>query len=170
MVAGCEDYNDRIRQEGGFVLPNGPRDSRTFPTPTGKAMLTVNHLEHVERPAGTLILQSVRSHDQFNTTIYGYNDRYRGIKKGRDVVFVSPEDIAELGLSDGQFVDLHGVYEDNVERVMRKLRVVSYPTAQRMRRHVLSRGQRAGSAGQRGGGQQHAGVEGGDRRLEPSTA
>ncbi|HEY3574153.1 MAG TPA: FdhF/YdeP family oxidoreductase [Arthrobacter sp.] len=129
VVAGCEDYNSKIRQEGGFVLPNGPRDSRTFPTPTGKAMLSVNHLERVERPAGTLILQSVRSHDQFNTTIYGHNDRYRGIKKGRDVVFVSPEDIAELGLSDGQFVDVHGVYEDNVERVMRKLRVVSYPTA-----------------------------------------
>ncbi|MFE5838879.1 FdhF/YdeP family oxidoreductase [Arthrobacter sp. NPDC056493] len=129
VVAGCENYNDKIRQEGGFVLPNGPRDSRTFPTPTGKAMLTVNHLEGIERPAGTLILQSVRSHDQFNTTIYGHNDRYRGIKKGRDVVFVSPEDIAELGLSDGQFVDIHGVYGDNVERVMRKLRVVSYPTA-----------------------------------------
>lgn len=129
VVAGCEDYNSKIRQEGGFVLPNGPRDSRTFTTPTGKAMLTVNHLESLERPAGTLILQSVRSHDQFNTTIYGHNDRYRGIKKGRNVVFVSPEDIAELGLSDGQFVDIHGVYEDNVERVMRKLRVVSYPTA-----------------------------------------
>ncbi|MFE4541450.1 FdhF/YdeP family oxidoreductase [Arthrobacter sp. NPDC056727] len=129
VVAGCEDYNSKIRQEGGFVLPNGPRDSRTFSTPTGKAILTVNHLESIDRPAGTLILQSVRSHDQFNTTIYGHNDRYRGIKKGRDVVFVSPEDIAELGLSDGQFVDIHGVYEDNVQRVMRKLRVVSYPTA-----------------------------------------
>ncbi|WP_395401882.1 FdhF/YdeP family oxidoreductase [Arthrobacter sp. UC242_113] len=129
VVAGCEDYNSKIRHEGGFVLPNGPRDSRTFTTPTGKAMLTVNHLESIERPAGTLILQSVRSHDQFNTTIYGHNDRYRGIKKGRDVVFVSPEDIAELGLNDGQFVDIHGVYEDNVERVMRKLRVVSYPTS-----------------------------------------
>ncbi|MBP1234430.1 formate dehydrogenase major subunit [Arthrobacter sp. PvP102] len=129
VVAGCEDYNRKIRQKGGFVLPNGPRDSRTFPTPTGKAMLTVNHLEHVERPAGTLILQSMRSHDQFNTTIYGHDDRYRGIKKGRDVVFVSPEDIAELGLSDGQHVDIHGVYEDNVKRVLRKFRVVSYPTA-----------------------------------------
>ncbi len=52
VVAGCEDYNRRIRQKGGFVLPNGPRDSRTFNTPTGKAMLTVNELEHVERPAG----------------------------------------------------------------------------------------------------------------------
>ncbi|MET3141790.1 UNVERIFIED_ORG: formate dehydrogenase major subunit [Arthrobacter sp. UYEF10] len=129
VVSGCEDYNLKIRQDGGFVLPNGPRDSRTFTTPTGKAMLTVNDLEHVERPAGTLILQSMRSHDQFNTTIYGNNDRYRGIKKGREVVFVSPGDLAELGLSDGQHVDIHGVYEDNVERVLHNFRVVSYPTA-----------------------------------------
>jgi formate dehydrogenase major subunit len=129
VVAGCEDYNRKIRQDGGFVMPNGPRDSRTFNTPTGKAMLTVNELEHVARPSGTLILQSMRSHDQFNTTIYGHNDRYRGIKKGRDVVFVSPQDLAELGLSDGQYVDIHGVYKDNAVRVLRNFRVVSYPTA-----------------------------------------
>jgi formate dehydrogenase major subunit len=129
VVSGCEDYNRKIRQDGGFVLPNGPRDSRTFTTPTGKAMLTVNELEYMERPAGTLILQSMRSHDQFNTTIYGNNDRYRGIKKGREVVFVSPEDLAELGLSDGQHIDVHGVYQDNVERVLRNFRLVSYPTA-----------------------------------------
>jgi formate dehydrogenase major subunit len=129
VVVGCEDYNRKIRQEGGFVLPNGPRDSRTFNTPTGKAMLTVNELEHVERPAGTLILQTIRSHDQFNTTIYGHNDRYRGIKKGREVVFVNPADLTELGLEDGQHVDIWGVYPDNVERVLRNYRVVSYPTA-----------------------------------------
>ena len=129
VVGGCENYNERIRHEGGFILANGPRDSRTFPTPTGKAVLTVNQLEHVERPAGTLILQSMRSHDQFNTTIYGHNDRYRGIKKGRHVVFVNPDDIAELGLADGMFVDIRGEYKDGMERMVRKFRVVSYPTA-----------------------------------------
>ncbi|MCI9869656.1 FdhF/YdeP family oxidoreductase [Arthrobacter humicola] len=129
VVGGCKDYNQRIRQEGGFILANGPRDSRTFPTPTGKAVLTVNDLELVERPHGTLILQSMRSHDQFNTTIYSHNDRYRGIKKGRHVVFVNPDDIAELGLADGQYVDVHGVHDDGEERVVRKFRVVSYPTA-----------------------------------------
>jgi formate dehydrogenase major subunit len=129
VVGGCKDYNQRIRQEGGFVLAHGPRDSRTFPTPTGKAVLTVNDLELVERPEGTLILQSMRSHDQFNTTIYSHNDRYRGIKKGRHVVFVNPDDIVELGLSDGQYVDVRGVYDDGEERVVRKFRVVSYPTA-----------------------------------------
>lgn len=129
VVGGCENYNERIRHEGGFILANGPRDSRTFPTPTGKAVLTVNDLEHVEKPAGTLILQSMRSHDQFNTTIYGHNDRYRGIKKGRHVVFVNPDDITELGLADGMFVDIRGEYQDGVERMVRKFRVVSYPTA-----------------------------------------
>ncbi|MBG6216900.1 formate dehydrogenase major subunit [Arthrobacter sp. CAN_A6] len=128
VVEGCEDYNTRIRQEGGFVLANGPRDSRTFNTPTGKAVLTVNALESLERPEGTLILQTLRSHDQWNTTIYGHNDRYRGIKKGRHVVMVNPEDIVELGLEDGQNVDLHGIYEDGVDRVWSKIRVVSYPT------------------------------------------
>ncbi|MDH6238412.1 anaerobic selenocysteine-containing dehydrogenase [Cryobacterium sp. CG_9.6] len=129
VVDGCENYNEKIRQDGGFMLPNGPRDSRTFPTPVGKAILTVNRLERVERPPGTLILQTLRSHDQFNTTIYGHNDRYRGIKNGRHVVFVNPDDLAELGLVDGQFVDVHGVFGDNIPRVLRKFRLVSYPTA-----------------------------------------
>ena len=128
VVQGCENYNERIRREGGFVLPNGPRDSRTFNTPTGKAILTVNDLEPVVRPEGTLILQSLRSHDQWNTTIYGHNDRYRGIKGGRHVLFMNAEDIQELGLRDGQYVDIHGVYHDGVDRVLRSFRVVSYPT------------------------------------------
>jgi molybdopterin-dependent oxidoreductase alpha subunit len=129
VVDGCADYNTRVRREGGFVLPNGPRDSRTFNTPLGKAMLTVNDLEYLMRPPGTLILQTIRSHDQFNTTIYGHNDRYRGIKKGRHVVFVNPTDLSELGLEDGQFVDVHGVHTDGHDRVLRQYRVVSYPTA-----------------------------------------
>jgi molybdopterin-dependent oxidoreductase alpha subunit len=129
VVDGCEDYNVKVRREGGFVLPNGPRDSRTFNTPLGKAMLTVNDLEHLERPEGTLILQTIRSHDQFNTTIYGHNDRYRGIKKGRHVVFVNPHDLDEMGLEDGQIVDVHGEYKDGRDRVLRQYRVVAYPTA-----------------------------------------
>ncbi|GAA1117783.1 FdhF/YdeP family oxidoreductase [Arthrobacter flavus] len=129
VVDGCENYNEKVRREGGFVLPNGPRDSRTFSTPTGKAIITVNDLQPVERPAGTLILQTLRSHDQFNTTIYGHNDRYRGIKKGRHVVFVNPEDLAELGFADGQYVDVRGEYQDGRERVLRNWRIVSYPSA-----------------------------------------
>jgi len=129
VCAGCEDYNRRIRNKGGFVLAHGPRDSRTFPTATGKAMFTVNELEVLEVPQGRLLLQTVRAHDQFNTTIYSLNDRYRGVKKGRDVVFVNPLDIAELGLEDGQRVDVHSEFSDGVDRVIRGFRLVSYPTA-----------------------------------------
>ena len=96
-MPGFEDFNEQVRRTGGFVLPNGPRDSRTFPTATGKAMLTVNELVPVECPPGRLILQTIRSHDQFNTTMYSLNDRYRGIRGGRDVVFVNPDDLARPG-------------------------------------------------------------------------
>ena len=129
VVPGCENYNERIRHKDGFVLPNGPRDSRTFHTATGKAMFTVNELEHVERPAGRLLLQTLRSHDQFNSTIYSLNDRYRGIKQGRNVVFINPLDVAELGLHEGQSVDIFSEWRDEPDRVLRKFRVVSYPSA-----------------------------------------
>ncbi|MGU3411209.1 FdhF/YdeP family oxidoreductase [Microbacterium sp. M1A1_1b] len=129
VVPGFDDYSRRAGSKEGFVLPNGPRDSRTFATETGKAMITVNELEHVERPEGTLLLQTLRSHDQYNTTIYSLNDRYRGIKKGRQVVFVNPLDLAELGLTDGQHVDITTVWHDDLERVLRGWRVVEYPSA-----------------------------------------
>jgi anaerobic selenocysteine-containing dehydrogenase len=111
------------------VMENGPRDSRTFNTPTGKAQLTVNELDPLECPPGRLILQTLRSHDQFNTTIYGHNDRYRGIRKGRRVVFVNPQDLAELGFEDRQLVDVHGEHSDGRDRVLRRFRLISYPTA-----------------------------------------
>jgi formate dehydrogenase major subunit len=129
VVPGFETFNEDVRRKGGFVLPNGPRDERRFDTATGKAMITVNELEHLERPEGRLILQTLRSHDQFNTTIYSLNDRYRGIKNGRDVVFVNPFDLAELGLHDGQRVDVVSEWRDEPDRVLRDYRVVSYPTA-----------------------------------------
>lgn len=129
VVPGCDAYNEKTRVPGGFVLPHGPRDTRTFPTPSGKAQLTVNQLEHVERPVGRLILQTVRAHDQFNTTIYSLNDRYRGVRHGRQVIFVNPADLAELGFADGQLVDVHSEYADGVDRAVLDYRVVSYPTA-----------------------------------------
>lgn len=129
VVPGFEGFNTRIRGKDGFVLPHGPRDSRTFPTATGKAMFTVNQLETIGVPAGRLLLQTIRSHDQFNTTTYSMNDRYRGIKKGRMVLLVSPEDLAGLGFEDGGYVDVHSEAEDGKDRVLRQLRLVSYPTA-----------------------------------------
>ncbi|MCS5718099.1 FdhF/YdeP family oxidoreductase [Herbiconiux sp. CPCC 205763] len=129
VVPGCAEYNEKVRRPAGFVLPNGPRDSRTFPTAVGKAVLTVNTLETIECPPGRLLLQTLRSHDQFNTTIYSRNDRYRGIKKGRDVVFVNPDDLADLGLEDGQHVDVFSEWPGQPDRVLRDFRAVSYPTA-----------------------------------------
>lgn len=128
-VPGHEDYNRRVRQEGGFVLAHGPRDERRFPTTSGKAMLSVNELETTYVPPGRLLLQTLRSHDQYNTTIYSLNDRYRGVHNGRRVVFVNPDDLAELGVKDGACVDLHSEWPDGVERVVEQFRVVSYPTA-----------------------------------------
>ena len=129
VVPGFERFNTDVRRKGGFILPNGPRDTRTFDTATGKAMFTVNELDPLDCPDGRLILQTMRAHDQFNTTIYSLNDRYRGVKNGRDVIFVNPEDIAELGLKDGQRVDIFSEWKDDPDRVLRNYRVVSYPTA-----------------------------------------
>ncbi|MEO7126830.1 MAG: FdhF/YdeP family oxidoreductase [Nakamurella sp.] len=129
VVPGCEDYNVRIRQEQGFVMPHGPRDSRTFTTPSGKAEFSIAELGYVECPPGRLILQTMRSHDQFNTTIYSLNDRYRGIKKGREVLFVNPVDLLDLGFRDGDRVDVHSEFADGRDRAVRNWRVVSYPSA-----------------------------------------
>ncbi|WP_307864870.1 FdhF/YdeP family oxidoreductase [Myceligenerans salitolerans] len=106
VVPGFEDFERRVAEPGGFVLPHPPRDARRFPTATGRARFTVNPLDVVRVPEGRLLLQTVRSHDQFNTTVYGQDDRYRGVTGGRRVVFVNPHDLAELGVTDGQTVDL----------------------------------------------------------------
>ncbi|GAB3159600.1 FdhF/YdeP family oxidoreductase [Micromonospora sonneratiae] len=133
VVPGFTDFNSRVRQPGGFQLPHGPRDSRTFGTVTGRAMFTANHLDVLRVPPGRLILQTVRSHDQYNTTVYGLDDRYRGVTGGRRVVFVNPDDLAERGFADGAYVDLVSEWPDGAggvqERRAPRFRVVAYPTA-----------------------------------------
>jgi molybdopterin-dependent oxidoreductase alpha subunit len=106
VVPGCADYNRKVRQPDGFQLPHPPRDSREFRTSTGRANFAINPLQWVPVPPGRLVLQTLRSHDQYNTTIYGLDDRYRGVTGGRCVVFVNPADIERLGLAAGQRVDL----------------------------------------------------------------
>ncbi len=128
VVPGFHAFEDRVAHPGGFQLPNTARDSREFETSTGKAHVTANPLTAVDVPAGHLLLQSLRSHDQFNTTIYGYDDRYRGIKHGRNVVFVNPDDLAALGFADGDLVDLVSVADDG-ERRLSGLLAVAYPTS-----------------------------------------
>lgn len=129
VVPGFEDFNTRVRRPGGFTLPHPPRDTRSFPTHTGLANFTVNRLDVLRVPPGRLILQTVRSHDQYNTTIYGLDDRYRGIRTGRRVVFVNPGDLSALGIADGAMVDLVSEWTDGSERRAPAFRVVSYPTA-----------------------------------------
>ena len=129
VVPGFDGFNEKVRRPGGFALPHGPRDTRTFPTATGKANFTVNPLTAPEVPAGRLLLQTLRSHDQYNTTVYGLDDRYRGITGGRRVVLVNPADAAGLGLAEGAYVDLVSEWRDGVERRAPHFRVVHYPVA-----------------------------------------
>jgi molybdopterin-dependent oxidoreductase alpha subunit len=105
VVPGFTQYNRRVREPGGFYLPNAPREGK-FTTKSGHAHFTVHPIARHALEAGELLLTTLRSHDQFNTTIYGENDRYRGISNGRRVIFLSAEDISERGLSAGSFVDL----------------------------------------------------------------
>jgi molybdopterin-dependent oxidoreductase alpha subunit len=132
VIPGCEDYNRRVRAPDGFVLPHPPRDAREFRTPTGKANFAVNPLRWVPVPPGRLVLQTLRSHDQYNTTIYGLDDRYRGVNGGRRVVFVNPADIAALGLRPGDRVDLVSEFtaaDGNTQfRRAEDFQVVAYPT------------------------------------------
>jgi molybdopterin-dependent oxidoreductase alpha subunit len=105
VVPGFTQYNRRVREPGGFYLPNGPREG-IFPTPSGKARFTVHPLPTHALGEGRLLLTTLRSHDQFNTTIYGEDDRYRGIQGGRRVVFLNAEDMRARGIERDQIVDL----------------------------------------------------------------
>jgi molybdopterin-dependent oxidoreductase alpha subunit len=129
VVPGFEDFNARLARPDGFALPHAPRDERRFPTATGRANFTAAPVEFPEVPEGRLLLQTLRSHDQYNTTIYGLDDRYRGIRNGRRVVLVHPDDARELGLADGSYTDLVSEWRDGVERRAPGFRVVHYPTA-----------------------------------------
>jgi molybdopterin-dependent oxidoreductase alpha subunit len=128
VVPGFADFNVRVRSPGGFSLPHGPRDSRTFATPSGKARFTVNALEPIRLPPGRLLLQTIRSHDQYNTTIYGHDDRYRGLKGSRRVVLVHPDDLAERNINSGDTVDIVSEFNGEERRAVR-FRAVAYPTA-----------------------------------------
>jgi anaerobic selenocysteine-containing dehydrogenase len=127
VVEGFDDFAVRVAEPGGFMLPRGPYDGRVFHTSTGKARFTHNPPDAPQVPPGYLLLQTMRSHDQFNTTVYGLDDRYRGITGGRKVVFVNADDLAERSLVDGDMVDLVSVWRGE-ERFLRGLRCVAYPT------------------------------------------
>jgi molybdopterin-dependent oxidoreductase alpha subunit len=129
VVPGFGDYETRLDHPGGFRLPHGPHDVRVFETSSTKAHFVSSELWWPKVPPGRLLLQTLRSHDQFNTTVYGPDDRYRGITGGRRVVMVHAADLAELGFADGDVVDLVSEFWDGVERRAEAFRVVAYDTA-----------------------------------------
>jgi anaerobic selenocysteine-containing dehydrogenase len=110
VVPGFADFNARVRAPGGGGGGGGAVDNparrRIFATATGKARFTVQALPRIDLGPGQLLLTTVRSHDQFNTTVYGADDRYRGVYGHRRVVFLHADDIAALGLQAGQRVTL----------------------------------------------------------------
>lgn len=133
VFSDFEDFNERILREGGFWLGNAAAD-RQWQTENGKANFVVHDLpEKTLRESAqdrttdrVFSLMTFRSHDQYNTTVYGPDDRYRGIKGHRKVVFMHSDDLIESGLAADDWVDLHTVSEDGVERVLHQMKVVPY--------------------------------------------
>ena len=124
VVPGFDDYNRRVRS-GAFYLPNAPRDRREWRTPNRRANFTVAAVPRHVLEAGEYIMMTIRTHDQFNTTVYSLDDRYRGIFGGRRVVFMHEADIAAAGLQQGQWVDLTNRHGGR-ERVARAFMVAPY--------------------------------------------
>jgi len=126
-IAGFDNYNERVRKPGGFYLPNGARDG-DFKTATKKANFTVNPIPARKVQEGNFIMMTLRTHDQYNTTIYGMDDRYRGILNERRVVLMNKEDIKAKGLSNLDVVNLKSLFNGE-ERIAHNFKVVAYNIA-----------------------------------------
>ncbi|MGI8482600.1 MAG: FdhF/YdeP family oxidoreductase [Chthoniobacterales bacterium] len=124
VIPGFERFNERIAKDI-FYLPNEARDHRKFNNGIGKAKFTVHPIPRNELEPGRYIMMTIRSHDQFNTYIYGLDDRYRGIYNGRRVIFMNAEDVKAAGLQQGELVDLTSHYEGE-ERTARHFQVAPY--------------------------------------------
>jgi molybdopterin-dependent oxidoreductase alpha subunit len=105
-IPGFENYNKRVRIKGGFYLPNNARENNFEPTKTGKANFSINKPSEIALEKDQFIMMTIRTHDQFNTTIYGLNDRYRGVLNERRVIFMNAEDMKKAGLQKLDLVDL----------------------------------------------------------------
>ena len=124
-IPGFEQYNERVRIPGGFYLPNANREGN-FDTPSKKASFTVTQHQPLLLKEDELVMMTVRSHDQFNTTIYGLNDRYRGIYNERRVIMMNKVDMENRNLRNGDVVDLYN-HHGGIDRVARKFIAISYP-------------------------------------------
>ncbi|WP_374949326.1 FdhF/YdeP family oxidoreductase [Mucilaginibacter sp.] len=131
VIPGFENYNQRVRLPGGFYLPNAAREGK-FETEAfkDKAPFTITEIPDHSMADDEYILTTIRSHDQFNTTIYGLEDRYRGIHNERRVIFMNPKDIAKAGFLQGDKVDIFNYY-DGIERVARLFVIVPYDIPER---------------------------------------
>jgi molybdopterin-dependent oxidoreductase alpha subunit len=129
VVPDFDNFNQKVRQPSGFYLPNKPRDEQSFATHSGKAEFTVNTVTYQTLQQGEYIMMTIRSHDQFNTTIYGLNDRYRGIHNERRIVLMHQKDMDTEGVKPNDIVDLTSHY-DNTLREARQFIVVPYDIPQ----------------------------------------
>jgi molybdopterin-dependent oxidoreductase alpha subunit len=129
VVPGFERYNERARKPGGFHLPN-PIRQRTFATANGKAHFTVHPLPDLRLEPGQFLMTTIRSHDQYNTTIYGLDDRYRGVYNGRRVVLLNEEDCRDAGLAKGELVDITSHFRGQT-RTAPRFAVYPYPIPRR---------------------------------------
>ncbi len=129
VIPGHEAYEERILNEGGFFLPH-PNRERKFPTSNGKAQFTCASIPPERLQPGQLMLMTMRSHDQYNTTIYGLDDRYRGIYGGRRVLLMNPEDMAERNLTDQDRVDIISHF-NGVQRIAYRFKVIGYALPRR---------------------------------------
>lgn len=128
LIPGFDNYNKRVRINGGFYLPNSARDG-DFNTLSGKAMFTTCEIPKIDLADDEYLMMTIRSHDQFNTTIYGLNDRYRGIINGRRVILMNKNDIHKAGLKRNEIVTLASYYEK--ERIAENFKVVEYDIKER---------------------------------------
>lgn len=124
VIPGFDNYNQRVRKPGGFYLPNSLRN-KSFNTFSGKAAFTISNITIPILADDEYMMMTIRSHDQFNTTIYGLNDRYRGVYNERRVIFMNANDMKKANLKNKDVVDLFN-YNDGIERVARKFIIVPY--------------------------------------------
>ncbi|MDH4282047.1 MAG: FdhF/YdeP family oxidoreductase [Myxococcales bacterium] len=128
-IPGFDDFNARVRRPGGFHLYNSVRE-RKFDTDSGKAKFSINPAPDLSLPDGAYRMMTVRTHDQYNTTVYGNDDRYRGVRGGRRVVFVNEADMREAGFAAGSLVDITNDFGGQ-HRVAPRFTVLPYPIPRR---------------------------------------
>ena len=124
VIPGFDEYNRRVREEGGFYLPNGPRDGPTWKTSSGSAEFISDKLSTIDNSDG-YVMMTIRSHDQYNTTIYGMDDRYRGVYKARRIVLMNPIDMENEGIKPSEQIDLVSKFS-GIERYAEQWKVVPY--------------------------------------------